>query len=162
MGDDTAEAHLSSQALQLFMPSLSARYREDAPLAGYSFEDVLAAVGELDARTGDQVFDGARDQYFATSCHCGDACADMHGYSRDIVSDDLALARVEPCAHLDPERQDGALNRTCAANRAGRAVERGEEAIACRVDLPSAEAREFFPYGAVVCFQQVAPPPISH
>src|SRR5439155_862848 len=38
-------------------------YREEAPLLGHAVEGVRAAVGEAQARTGDEVLHGARDEH---------------------------------------------------------------------------------------------------
>ena len=68
-----------------------------------------------------------------------DARADVHGHPADVVAHDLALAGVQAGAHVDAERRTA----RCAIARAQRiaarrTVERGEEAVAHRLDLAAA------------------------
>ena len=53
----------------------------------------------------------------------------------DVVRQDLDLADVEPGADLEPELADLVADRDGAADRPGRAVERGKEAVADDLDL---------------------------
>src|SRR5205085_8896475 len=63
--------------------------------------------------------------------------------------------------NLQPERCDGVHDRTTAANGARRPVERSQEAVARRVDLPSAEPRELAAHGLVMRLEQVPPAPVA-
>ena len=73
----------------------------------------------------------------------------------------LALARVQPCAHLEAEVAHPFGDRAGAAYGPGRSVEAGEEPVARRVELASAEAHELTPDQGVVFLEQLAPAAIA-
>src|SRR5947208_12480691 len=58
----------------------------------------------------------------------------------DLAVQQLALARVQPRAHLEAEVAHPFGDRAGAAYGPGRSVEAGEEPVARRVELPSPEA----------------------
>ena len=70
----------------------------------------------------------------------GDAGADVDGDAGHLAVQQLALARVQAGANLDAELPTASLIAQRAADRARRAVEAGEEAVAGRVHLDAAEA----------------------
>ena len=54
------------------------------PAARHALELVLAAVGEAEARAGDQVLDGGRDEHFRWLCQRTNAGADVDGDAAHI------------------------------------------------------------------------------
>src|SRR4029079_18197107 len=78
------------------------RNSEQVPLAGDALEIVHAALFELDARSGNEVLDGPRDEYLAWVCLGGDSRARVHGDPGDLAVDKLALPRVEPGTYVEP------------------------------------------------------------
>jgi hypothetical protein len=115
---------------------------EEFPLVGYALERVHAAIGEGEARTGDEVSDRARNQDLAGLRKRCDACRDVHCDAADIVVDELALARV----HTRPgfETKAPRLGHDClgASDCSRRSVEGGKEPVARRLDLTPAESLE--------------------
>ena len=87
----------------------------------------------------------------------GDARADVDGDSGNLVAEQLALARVQAGAELEPEVAGAVPDGERAPNRARRPVERGEEAVAGGVDLAAAEPLELATDGGVVTAQQLRP-----
>src|SRR2546428_3386162 len=87
----------------------------ELPVAGHALQRVDAPVGELDPRARDEVRDGAGDEHLAPRGGRADARADVHGDSRHIVADQLALARVKAGSDLDAELAHGV---TCGAGAA--------------------------------------------
>ena len=85
------------------------------------------------------------------------ARADVHGDPADVVAADLALAGVQPGAHLDAERLHRVANRHRAADRSLRAVEHRQEAVARRVHLAAPKAGELRPDDGVVRIEQRMP-----
>ena len=75
----------------------------------------------------------------------------------DVVAADLALAGVQPGAHLDAERLHRVADRHGAADRSLRAVEHREEAVARRVHLAAPKAGELGPDDGVVRIEQRMP-----
>ena len=67
---------------------------------------------------------------------------DVDGDAADVVAHHLALARVDARADADALLLGGVEDRARAADRARRAVEGGEEAVAGRLHLAAAEALE--------------------
>src|SRR5437588_1808014 len=100
------------------------------PFAGDAFEIVHAALFELDARSGDQVLDGSRDEHLAGLSMRGDSCSCVHGDPGDLAVDELALPGVEARTQVEPQSLDRVGDRAGAADRPRRSVERGEEAVA--------------------------------
>ena len=75
-----------------------------------------------------------------------------------VVADELDLARVQPAAHLDPEAPPRELgHRIRAADRPGRTVEGGQEAVAHRLDRPAAEALQLAHDTRRELLEQLAP-----
>src|SRR6476620_9884966 len=70
---------------------------------------------------------------------------------------DLALAGVQPGAHLEAERLHRVADRHVATDRSLRAVEHRQEAVARRVHLAAAKSCELRPDDSVVCVKQGVP-----
>ena len=87
----------------------------------------------------------------------GDTCADVDGDASHLPVDDLALARVKAGADLEAELSDALGDRAGAADRARRAVERGEEPVAGLVELSAPKAAELPSNESVVRFENLAP-----
>src|SRR5438552_3801789 len=64
-------------------------------------------------------------------------------------------------AHLEPELLYRLGDRAGATDRAGRAVEGGEEAVACGVELGPAKANQLAPDQGVMLRKQLAPAGIA-
>src|SRR5262245_20842291 len=108
------------------------------PRVGHAFERVRAAFLERQSGAGHEVADRLRDQHLARARKTGDARADVHGDSGNVVPYELAFAGVQAAAHLKAERAYRIADRAGTANRARRPVEGGEEAVARGVDLTPA------------------------
>jgi len=80
---------------------------------------------------------GAGNQDLACVGETGDPCAGVHCDPGRLVADDLALSRMHTRANRKIQLGKRAANRFGATNGAGRSIERGEEAIAGRVYLPT-------------------------
>jgi hypothetical protein len=74
------------------------------PFAGHALELVSAALVKLKPRPDHQVAQRAGHEHVVRSCQCADASPDVHGDAADVVAANLALAGVQPGAHLDAER----------------------------------------------------------
>ena len=108
----------------------------EAPASRNALQLVLAAPLELDARAGDEVFDGARDEHLARACLRRHARPSVDGDAGDLVADELALARVHADPDLKAQRCHRLDDRLGAACRERRPVERCEEPVAGCIDLP--------------------------
>ena len=53
---------------------------------------MAASVLKRNARPGDEISHGARDQNLAGACLTGNASSDMDSDSSDLLADDLTLA----------------------------------------------------------------------
>src|SRR5918911_957838 len=98
----------------------------DPPLA-HALKRMLATVLEVDSRSGDEVAHGRGDEDLARPRKRRDARAGVDGDAGDLVAEQLAFARVEPGANVDPELAHRIANTDRASNRARRTVERREE-----------------------------------
>ena len=80
--------------------------RVELPPTGQPLELGCAAIGEGDSRSSHEILDGARHEDLARPRLSGDARPDVHGYTADLFANDLALARVQARAYLEPELMD--------------------------------------------------------
>src|SRR5207253_10031430 len=80
-----------------------------------------------------------------------------HGDAANVIPHHLALARMQAGTNADSGRVGGSEDRAGAMDRAGRAVERSEEAVAGRLDLAAVEADQRLAHSALVALQQLAP-----
>ena len=80
----------------------------------------------------------------------------------DSAADDLDLADVDARPHLQPLRLGSAHDRRCAMKRGRGRREGREEAVAGRVDLPSAVAFELRARRLEMLGQKVAPAGVAH
>ena len=88
---------------------------------------------------------------------CADARADVHGDPTDVVATDLALAGVQPGAHLDAERLHRVADRHGAADRSLRTVEHRQKAVTRRAHLTAPKPSELRPHDGVVRIEQRMP-----
>src|SRR3712207_1865560 len=114
-------------------------HAEETPLAEHAPERVRAAVFEADARARYQIFYSVRDQNLARRGLVRDAHAYLGRDAADLAAHDVALARVQPRAHLYAEARGVFDNRVGAAHGARGAVEYRERAVADHVYLAPAE-----------------------
>src|SRR6266581_7910579 len=120
-----------------------------------------ASVVEGETGAGNEVFDGAGDEYLAWL-----GCSGYPGPDRDCDAGhfairDLALACVQASTNLDPKLTYGRCDRLCALDRARGAVEAGEESVAGGVHLGATEAGELPADRAVVLVEEVAPAAVA-
>src|SRR5215210_4126803 len=123
---------------------------------------MLSAILEHEARTGDEVLDRPRDEYFAGAGERRDACADGHRDTCELVVADLALADMNPRAHLNSERTKRVADCRGGMDGARRSVECGEEAVSRGVELSTSVARKFAADRSMMALEEVPPARISH
>jgi precorrin-3B synthase len=141
---------------------LCGRDGEEVPLAGYALELVSPAIVELEPRSDHEVAQRAGDEHVVRPGQCAHTCPDMYRDPADVVAADLALAGVQPGAHLDAERLHGVADRHRAPDRALRAVEHREEAVPGGVHLAAPKPRQLRPDDGVVRVEQRVPVTIAH
>ena len=124
---------------------------------GWQVQVVLASVGELDARTSHQRWDGAGDEHLAGAGKGRDAGTDVDGQTGDVVASKFDLTGVNPGSYVNVQRLQGISDGQGAFDGATGAVEGGQEAIAGVVNLPAPESLELLSDRSVVAFEQVPP-----
>jgi hypothetical protein len=67
---------------------------EQRPRSGDAFECVFAAVGELEAGSGNQWRDGRRDEDFVGLRGGDDSCGNVYCDTADVIAADFDLAGV--------------------------------------------------------------------
>ena len=120
-----------------------------------------SAWRECDACARREIFDHTGDENFAGPAQGGDPRPDMHRNAGEVAALHVALARVHAGADLEPERADGLGDGQRAANRAGRAVEVRDEAVAGRLRFAPSVTLDELADHRVVPRQQVAPPVVA-
>jgi hypothetical protein len=91
-----------------------------------------------------------------------DPGAGVHDEPADLAAHDLGLAEVDARADLEPELADALRDLDGAADRVGGTRERGEEPVACRIELATAMTLQRVSDEAVVRGDERAPPPVPH
>ena len=107
----------------------------DLPLAWDSLEVARPAFLEPQAGPGRQVANGARYQDLAGTGGTHDSRSDVNGDAAHLGPALLHLTGMQAGAHLNAQLPDFGDNIERAADRCGRCIEDGEEAVACRVNF---------------------------
>ena len=110
-------------------------------MIGNALEDMETAVFESQIGAKHEFLDGAGHEDLSGSSSCCDTCSDVHGDSSDTVWTAFHLTAVDTGSDLEPEKRERVADRLCGSDGARRAIEGGEEAVACGVDLDTVEAR---------------------
>ena len=107
----------------------------------------------------DEILDGARDEHLARLGERRDARAEVDGEALGAGVGELDLARVEAGADLEAEPAHRVADRAGTADRARRAVEGGEEAVAGEPHLLAAEPLQPVADDRVVLGEEGRPAP---
>src|SRR5207244_6376186 len=129
----------------------------ELPWVGDPFECVFAEIAEGYARASGEILDGARDDDLVGGRQSANARRHVHGDAGDVVASLLDLPGVETGAALETDLAGGVADRTRRPNRARRAVERGEHAIARALHGPTGEPIQLPAHDNVVPVEQLAP-----
>lgn len=103
---------------------------------------MFAEVVEVNSRAGDQRWDCGRDQDLAGSGMPCNSRRDVDRDAADVGSSKLDLTGVKAGSRGEPAASQSAGDRGCAADRAGRAVERRDDAVAGGLDQATPEVRD--------------------
>src|SRR5207248_6292103 len=107
--------------------------------------------------TGDEISDGGRDEDLSRAGRGRHPRPDRDRDARELAVVELALARVHAGAQLEPDPTDALDDGLGTANRPSRPVEGGEEAVAGRVLLLAAVARQLASNERVMLGERLAP-----
>src|SRR5215213_4173722 len=133
----------------------------DRPGPRNALQLVLAAGLEGDPGAGDEVLDGARHEHLPGRCARRDARAHVDGEARRLAVDQLALAGVDPGAHVETESLRALDELQRAPDRPRGAVEAGEEAVSGGVDFRAAVALQLPADERPLLREQLAPAPVA-
>src|SRR3989304_4100943 len=114
------------------------------PLIGNALQGVSSAILESNPGPGHQVLHGAGNQHFVLARHSCHAGGDVNSDAADILPHQLALAAVETGADTDAKGPGTVADGAGAADCPGRAVEGGQETVACGLHLAAAKAGDLF------------------
>src|SRR5439155_12747027 len=129
---------------------------EEAPLAANAGQLVRSTIDEAQTRPGDEILDRARNEHLARAGLPGDARAGVDGDTGHLAFHDLTFAGVQARTDGQAEIADGVDDRGRTPDCAGGTVERGEEAVAGRVEFPAAEAQQLAANERVMALEQIA------
>ena len=119
--------------------ALVVRDCEQPPLTGDPAQLRCAPGLEIDARSRDEGWKSFGHQHFPGRSRVRDAIGDVNRDPTDVVTANLDLAGVQAYPQLKIDGLDAGPQFCRAPDRAGRAVERGKDAVARRLDHPSTE-----------------------
>ena len=122
---------------------------------------MLSAVHEGEAGAGDQVARRCADEHLAGRGQGGDKRSEVDRDPPHDAVDALHLARVDSHADAKPEVREALVDRMSAADRAGRPVEEGEDAVADGVDLLAAVSGELEAHELELALQEIRPRPVA-
>jgi len=131
--------------------------RLNLPFAGDPLERIDATMLELEPGACDCLHDGPRCQDITWTGQSGDTSTDMYSDTTKIITAYLALPGVNACPDLQTKMTSTVGHHLCAADGAGRAIETGQEPVACLLDFPSPEVTETIPDHLVVSLQKATP-----
>src|ERR1700687_6520883 len=121
-----------------------------------------AALGEFQARTGDEIGDDSRNQDFVRLGLRHDASRSVNGYTADIAASHFDLA----CMETGPKRQTNLLGsrskRQRASNCAAWTIESRKNAIAGSLDQIATMFIDHLLRYLIVTVQQTTPNLIAH
>jgi len=127
------------------------------PVAGDALELMLPTVSELDARSGDEIPDGAGHHDLSRVCLGADPSGYMDGEASQVIAAHLAFACMQTGADVDAKFSRSVKDGLGAADRTSGAVKGREEAVPSRVDLTSTKPPELIAYRAVVGVEHRSP-----
>jgi hypothetical protein len=130
---------------------------EQSPLAGYAFESVWTAIGQLISRPVEQFACGLGNTDFTAVGEPGDACGDVDRQPGNVAGGEQAFPGVQSAAHGDPEAGCLCHEAPRAMERAARVREQCEYSVSSGLDQPPTVPVYETRRGAVVCFQQATP-----
>lgn len=119
------------------------------------------AILEAESGSRDEVPHRAGDEHLIGCRQRGHPRPDVNGDASKLLSDRLALAGMQPGTYLDSERANGVPDGARAADGPCGAIERRQEPVAGRVNLPSPEALDLSPHPGVEALEELAPAPIA-
>jgi hypothetical protein len=130
---------------------------EQSPLAGYAFESVATAVGQVSSRPVEEFACGLGNADFTAASEPSHACGDVNRKPGNVAAADQAFPGVQSAAHADPEAGCLCHEAPRAMECAARIPEQREYSVAGGLDQPSTVPVYEPRRGAVVCFQQATP-----
>src|SRR5439155_14268681 len=92
----------------------------EPPRAGHALQLVLASLVEGEPGAGHEVLHGGRDEHLPGARERGHSRADVDRQAAELVTQSLALPRVQPGAHLEAEVADRPRDRLRAVDRPDR------------------------------------------
>src|SRR3954451_14312865 len=113
-------------------------YRVQPPRPRNALELVFTPVGELEPGSDDEVDDGLGHEDLPRLGQRAHAGTDMHSHAADVLAKRLALPRMHAGAQRHAEVAYATGERLSATDRSRWTSERRENAIAERLDQPSA------------------------
>src|SRR5262245_51255910 len=134
---------------------------EESPRGGDAFEVVFAAVVECRARTRYEIDDGSGHEDLAGLCGFADATCQMDGDAGEFGVAPFDFTSVDPDPDFQADLAGGVADRDSTADRAGGAVEGGEDPVAGELLLVTGEPGELAAYGVVVAVQDRTPGPVA-
>ena len=120
-----------------------------------------AAVLEMNPRAGYQILYHRAYEDLVLIGLRGNAGGDVDGYPPDAVLGEFDLSGVEADPDTQSERADSVDNRQGAPDGTPGPVERDQEAVSRRVDLPAAKPAKLVTDDVVVTGKEVSPAPIT-
>src|SRR5215210_7424884 len=132
---------------------MNLRRPEEANLLRQPFQRVHSSVLEPQIGACHQIAHRARNKHTTGFSKIHNARGGVDGDPSDIIALQLDLARVHPCANLQPEPRGGAGDRRRATNGPSGTVECRQEAVAECLDLPPTEMRKLLSNETIMALQ---------
>ena len=134
---------------------------EQPPPAGDSPELIQTAIDERQATSRDHIADRLGDQHIPRIGDAGETSPEMHRHPTEPAVFELAFARVHAGTDLEPDITDLVMEPAREGHRERGDLERRQESVTCRVDLPAAERLEPGAEARMVIPEQLCPGTIT-
>src|SRR5687768_1982775 len=135
--------------------------RVERPHSRNSLELVVSALLEGDARARDEVLHRSGHEHFARGGERRDSSPGDHGDARELLADQLALARMDARTDLEVVLARAFDDSPRARDRPCGAVESTEEAVPGRVDLLATMNGQLPANVRVVAAHEISPRAVS-
>lgn len=139
------------------MPTRSAADCVQLPCAGNSLEGELSSTLELQWGAGNEIHDRSRHQHLASLGLGRHASPDVHGDPADVVAAKLDFAGVNADPNFETQRIERTVKTAPALHGASRAVKRGEDTVAGRLDQAATVPLDLVPYHQIALVEELPP-----
>ena len=131
------------------------------PFAGNAFQGSVTTIFEAQTRASHQILDGIRYEHLTGTCQRSNACANVNGYTADVIAHHFAFPGMQSSTDIDPERTYSVVDGASATNAARWTIKGGKNTVTGRLNFAAAKALETAPDRNVMVVEELAPTAVA-